>query len=336
MIRSTYDALMIRTSSARPPYQISSDAVIWHTAIKNCVQQHRHFGAARWLSLLPATDLVRAGSLYALKKVARVCKAEARLHFALEYAIMNLHEAASKHEAASHVQPCSLSDADAVLCNLLLLYMLIVVLTDSQMDNATASTFRKTFAGVCGQLTIELKTICAREAKPSAQQLDFSSGLLNATVHQSMQYLKANIKHGAASVCPCMNFLLTLASSTPAKATVASHLVKQGRRLPALLACKWVNFPFPAVIPVSDIYLDFTDTCCHSFNHFMFVTQAATLCIHPTDAGIALQVEWPYWWQAYLRSMRQHRVQCCCCTGSAWGQPCLRSCGTSIWKCCTK
>ena len=208
---------------------------MWYTAIKTCVQQHRHFGAAPWLGLLTATDLVLAGSLHALKKVAAVCKAEARLHFALEHAIMTLHEAASTHKTAFDLQPCSLSEADAVLCSLLLLCMLITVVTDAQTDISNASTFRKVFAGLCGHLALELETGCAQQARLSEQQLDFSSDLLDATVQQAMQYLKASIKHGAASVCPCMDFLLTLTSSASAGEAVASNLVKQGKKLPALL-----------------------------------------------------------------------------------------------------
>ena len=79
--------------------------------------------------------------------------------------------------------------------------MLTIVLTDVQQTAClTASTFRKVFAEVCGHLAHDLEIISARNAKASAQHLDVSSELLDASVNQIMQYLKKCIEHGAASV----------------------------------------------------------------------------------------------------------------------------------------
>lgn len=221
---------------------------MWHTALKTCVQQLRHIEIITWLEVLSATGIVRATPLCIraciLSDAAEEAKPAARLHFAVKCALSLLQPAdavvstllgtsgphccqqaprTQAQHSTSHSKPCSLSDPDACLCSLLLLQMLTIVLTDAQTACLTASTFRKVFAEVCGHLAHDLEIFSVRNAKASAQHLDVSSELLDASINQIMQYLKKCIKHGAASVCPCVNLLLTLAAcvdSTPSKSGI--------------------------------------------------------------------------------------------------------------------
>ena len=82
---------MEKTSGEGPPHQISSDSRVWHTGLKNCVQQLRHIEITTWLEVLSGTGIVRASSLCIraciLSNAAEEAKPAARLHFAVKCAL---------------------------------------------------------------------------------------------------------------------------------------------------------------------------------------------------------------------------------------------------------
>ena len=234
-----WNAVPRERGSTLHPDQTPVDARVLYALIKNCVQNQRHIGISSWICLLKAktadhkTKIVQSLEGHA---------APARLQLALQHAVDLVMARAPTENARCnptinnrHTHKLSiqlpaqqqLSDADAVLCSSLLIHAATTVLLNSPAA-LSASELREMFARLCMCLECDLGALNAEAPGASEQCLSFNSELLAASVHQTLLYLRENMKHGAASVCPCMSFLLTLAIRAEMPADIANQIDEQG------------------------------------------------------------------------------------------------------------